>query len=105
MGLHFHAHKVRTYKEQGKEEQANAQASVNPLDKLIADVEKHVLNVEAGVPMKEAKQRLDREARQFIAALRAYKELLNKPINTPNAHAPKAAVEEKKPEAPKPVRP
>lgn len=91
MGLHFHNHRARTYKEQGREEvrnQVNAQAvAANPLDKLIEDIQTHVLKVQAGVPLLEAKARLDREAKQFIAAIRNYKELFNKPINTPNAEA------------------
>jgi len=100
MGLHFHGHGVKHYKSQERNEvmdRINAQANaVNPLDKLISDVEANVLKVKAGVPMIQAKERLDREARQFVAAIKNYRELFNKPINTPNATAVEPAQDERK---------
>lgn len=100
MGLHFHNHRARTYKEQGREEvrnQVNAEAVASPLDQLIEDIQTHVLKVQAGVPLLEAKARLDREARQFIAAIRNYKELFNKPVNTPNVPSPEIVPPKPKP--------
>ena len=80
MGLHFHGHGVRRYKDQGKEELLNAQSKVDPVDKLYADLERHILKEEAKQYATDAQRHLSHATEHFKQALRDYKEYAKKKV-------------------------
>lgn len=74
MGLHFHGHAVRRYKDQGKEELLNAQSGIDPVDKLHKDIELHILKEDAKQHATDAQRHLSHAAEHFRKALHDYKE-------------------------------
>lgn len=85
MGLHFHGHGASHYKAQEREAIKKEESAVSPLDKVLADVERFILKAQVDAPMKQAKEKLDHEAKHFVEAVKAYKEIYSKAVVAPKA--------------------
>lgn len=84
MGLHFHGHRARTYKEQGREEVRTEHAAQDPFDALRAELDRHVLTEESEKTATDAQRKLSHAAVHMKQAIYDYRhchEVIN--ANTP----------------------